>query len=617
MTMVRTVNGSLVVAAHAGDAKTLLAFDIKDPADREKLAGFTIQVKAPDKPPYYLWNKLQFEHPEVHAQVATEPPFSTVNAPLHRFRWVHVPGSDHQGRAPAFGPYAYTVTPRYFDDQRRLKPLDPGRSAGVVIALGRFRKGPVQLGFARGYCQSQAYVSHFGHALVLAPKDAPLVFDTRQLAGTDPKGKPFTYLDAYTWSGYTAREQIAKVLDFVHDDPQRRLDVFAYDLNEPDIIRALLDLGQEQRVRVILDNATLHKSTAKKTSPEDGFEALFKGVAGEDAIQRGKFGRYAHDKVFIVYADRERKQPILTVSGSTNFSITGLYVNANHVLVFDDPVIAGVYAAVFGKAWQTREASAVFAKSPLATATHRFTPAGVGPIDIDFSPHLEADKDKVLGRIVRRIQQEGDLASGGSVLFAVMALENPVAAGKTPPPNRVYETLKGLHASQTLFSYGISDSPGETELYGPDSTGGVLVSGKPGQPVLPRPFEQVPSIGRGHEIHHKFVVCGFGRPDAVVYCGSSNLAEGGEQANGDNLVAVHDTDVATAFAIEALLLVDHYNFLDRLSSKTSDGNTLQAAGDNRHAAKAAAWFLGTTAAWTTPYFVDGSTRARDRELFSA
>ena len=65
-------------------------------------------------------------------------------------------------------------------------------------------------------------------------------------------------------------------------------------------------------------------------------------------------------------------------------------------------------------------------------------------------------------------------------------------------------------------------------LYGVGEQGGVLVSGKPGATLLPPPFNQVPAID-GHEIHHKFVVCGFNADDPVVYCGSSNLAEGGEQ----------------------------------------------------------------------------------------
>ncbi|MGC7403165.1 phospholipase D-like domain-containing protein [Pandoraea pneumonica] len=617
MIKVREVNGSLVACAYQGDAKTLLAFNITAPQDRERLAGFTIQVKPDGRAAYFLWNKLQFAHPAQHAQDAAEPAYSTVNAPLHRFRWVHVPGSDHQGLTPPFGRYAYTATPRYFDDQRRLMPLDPARGATVEIELKPFQQGPVRLGFTRGYAQSQAYVNHFGHDLVLKPPSAPLVFDTHQIAGQNAQGNNFTYLDVYSWAGASTRERIVDVLNLVHDGPNRQLDVFAYDLNEPDIITALLSLGQEKRVRVILDNASLHKSTAEKPSTEDEFEARFVAVAGQDAMLRGKFGRYAHDKVFVVYADKARQQPELVLTGSTNLSITGLYVNANHVLVFDDPAIAGVYASAFQAAWTTKVQRAAFAESALATTTHSFTPANTGAVDIDFSPHLPADKDKVLGRIVARIEQESQIAENGSVLFAVMTMDGATAKGQPAKPNMVYDSLKSLHESETIFSYGISDSPGQVWLYGADTRGGVLVSGKPGQPLLPPPFEQVPSIGSGHEIHHKFVVCGFGRPDAVVFCGSSNLAEGGELENGDNLLGIHDPAIATAFAIETLLLVDHYNFLNRLSTKTTDSHTLRSAADNRTAAKAAEWFLGTTDQWARPYFVEGSTRSRDRQLFTA
>jgi hypothetical protein len=38
------------------------------------------------------------------------------------------------------------------------------------------------------------------------------------------------------------------------------------------------------------------------------------------------------------------------------------------------------------------------------------------------------------------------------------------------------------------------------------------------------------------------------------------LAEGGEQSNGDNLLAIHDARVAEVFAVEAIRLVDHYQF---------------------------------------------------------
>jgi hypothetical protein len=41
-------------------------------------------------------------------------------------------------------------------------------------------------------------------------------------------------------------------------------------------------------------------------------------------------------------------------------------------------------------------------------------------------------------------------------------------------------------------------------------------------------------------------------PNPVVFCGSSNLSSGGESCNGDNLLAIYDRDIATAYAVEAI-----------------------------------------------------------------
>ena len=188
-------------------------------------------------------------------------------------------------------------------------------------------------------------------------------------------------------------------------------------------------------------------------------------------------------------------------------------------------------------------------------------------MDITFSPHTDSDVNKVLGGVSDRIKQETHSAKG-NVIFAVMQL-----ARSSGP---VCETLGALHATQTVYSYGISDAPKGIFLYAPGQATGVQVTGKPGQVTLPAPFDQVPSLP-GHEIHDKFVVCGLNGNDPVVYCGSSNLASGGEAENGDNLLAIHDADVATAFAIEALGLVDHYNFLDRMANPKKTAPKKKAA----------------------------------------
>jgi hypothetical protein len=119
MSMVQAKNDHIVVTAYPGDAKTLLAFDVTADSARTGLAGFTIQVHPPSTDPYYLGNNLRLAASPAHAQVAGESPNSSVNAPIQKFRWVHVPGMVHQGGTPAFGTYTYVVTPRYFSTAGR------------------------------------------------------------------------------------------------------------------------------------------------------------------------------------------------------------------------------------------------------------------------------------------------------------------------------------------------------------------------------------------------------------------------------------------------------------------------------------------------------------------
>jgi len=643
MADVSNSNGTLSVRAYVGDAKTLLAFNFANKNAIVNLAGFTIQVKAGGNQPFYILNNLQFERPADHAQDPTLPANSSFNAPIHKFRWVHVPGSAHQGTRPFFGQYVYTVTPRYFDDKQSLLPFDKTKSVAVTVSVGPFVKNSLSLAFTRGFTQSQAFVRHFGKNALIRPKGDELLFDTSQESGVNAAGVHYTFKDEYDWLGSTARTKIFKILQDVVANKSLFLDMFAYDLNEPDLLPLLLTLAKEGRIRLILDNASLHhagsaqkaaapKAGAKpkktKVPAEDQFEALFTGQAtGAAAIKRGKFDRFSHDKIFIVKTGKTPDTAVRVLTGSTNFSITGLYVNANHVIAFEDAQVAIEYAKVFDEAWNDDVNAKTFRGTAFSSGTFSTSSPRLPKIEITFSPHTNPDAAKVLNAIAARIQQEGAQQSGGrgSVLFAVMELDQ----GTSP----VYQALNDVHKNTDIFSYGISDNPSGIFLYRPDSTQGVLVTGKPVNTVLPPPFNQVPNIQFGHQVHHKFVVCGFGGPNAVVYCGSSNLALGGEQQNGDNLLAIHDGDVAAVFAIEAVALVDHFDFLDAMAkgkansatpSKTSTakkpptGTAKNAAppASKQQAALDAGMFLSTTDAWAARYFNPNDLRSLDRQLFA-
>ena len=110
-----------------------------------------------------------------------------------------------------------------------------------------------------------------------------------------------------------------------------------------------------------------------------------------------------------------------------------------------------------------------------------------------------------------------------------------------------------------MFSYGMTQSVKGFTVYKPGQPG-VLVPFAALIKNVPPPFNQEFAGGPGQVIHDKFIVIDFNDKNPVVFTGSSNLAEGGEQSSGDNLLAIHDARVAEVFAVEAIRLVDHYQF---------------------------------------------------------
>ncbi len=583
----QNVKNGFSVRLYQGDAKTLLAFNL--PKNKiTRLAGFTIQCTPEGKPSFYLFNALQLASAEGHAQNSAEPAKSSINTPFQLFRWVHVPGSFHQADQVFFGKYTYTVTPRYFDNKNRLTTIDLSLSVAADIIVAPFVKGSIELAFTRGFVQSQAFVHHFGQKAIFRPRVRTLTFDTSQVAGKDSNGNSYKFSDEYVWSGYTAREKIFTLIDDVLNDKSLSLDVLAYDFNEPDIINAFLKLADQGRIRMILDNATLHHNSAG-TKPEDQFEAAFKKKAKRPAeIIRGKFARFQHNKVLIV---KKGKQATKVLSGSTNFSITGIYVNSNHVVIFNDASIAASYGTAFDEAWNDGVNEKAFVGAPISEKRFPFNGKGLPKMSITFSPHANTFALSTLTNIASRVTSETS-----SVLFAIMDTD-PTVKGPVIP------AILNLHRQQNIFSYGISDSSGTISLYKPNTKNGIQVTGKPGTTQLPPPFDKEVTVGIGHQVHHKFIVCGFNTSNAVVWFGSSNLAEGGEEQNGDNLIEIHDQDIATVFAIEALALVDHFLFRDTFTSKGQNPKKkplILQADDN----------------WTAKFFNSNDLHSEERLLFA-
>lgn len=544
----------LTVKVYRGDGSAMLAFNV-DKNRTKNLAGFAVKRTAPDGKSIYLPNRLGFSSCVTSETKVEEMEGHPSNeAPFQKFRWIDVPEEMQPGD------FSYEVTAIYFDKGDKLTA---GPTVQVSLEIEPKKLGAMEYGYTRGYLASQAYTDLFNNKPI-RPATKTLDYDT------DP------YCKQYEWLGYHARKM---VFDFINEcltDKTLSLDLFAYDLDEPDFVRDLQKLGI--RLRAYLDNAPLH---TKKGALEIEAHSLLVKSAGAERVKQGHFQRFAHNKVMIQMRDGKA---VKVLTGSANFSVRGLYVQANNILVFDDPTIAALYEAAFEEAFTS---APKFASSDIARGWNDVNVAGLPKLSFCFSPHKTGSVS--LDKVADAIQK-----ATSSVLFAVMALSGG---------GGVMDDLKTLPGKK-IFSYGMTQTSGGIKIYKPGQSDGIIVPFSYLKGKVPPPFQDEYSGGAGIVIHDKFVVVDFNGDDPVVFTGSSNLAAGGEKQNGDNLIAIYDREVAAAYAIEAIRLVDHYHFRAMMKTATSS-NPLCLAGND------------AKVKWWQPAYDPKNILAKERVLFSS
>lgn len=593
-------NDQIAVKAYAGDAMTLLAFDLLKTEARRDFVGFSIEFKNQTMADFKaLNNRLSFEVPDPNLSQAERRKlkFKSTEAPFQKFRWIHVLNNLPTGQAaPFFGTYQYRITPRWFKNGT-LAPANPLDSVTIDILVQPFAKAGIAVSFTRGFLVSQAYTARFGPNGNVRPKAANLIFDpqttTNDAFGNPGKPEvvegiaPYTYEDQYAWMGFNARKTIMQFIDEVLVDKTKKLDVLAYDFSEPDIASKLLELSKKGRIRMFLDDhdkANAANPGNKKSDPifKQQFADQFDSSTGS-SLTRHHFGRLGHSKILMQRDSNNKVIKVLT--GSTNFTVNGIYINANHILVFTHPEALDLYGQMFEETIASG-AKSKFKNGPLAQSILPINQQ----VSVGFSPHKTEIATQVLNVVNERIK-----TAQQSVFFAVMELKST---------GSVTQSLREVHQRDDIFTLGITDLKSEkgdikVRLYEPKSKKGVLVNGKKSPKILPPPFTNEVSLGLGHQVHHKFVVVDFNSPNAAVFCGSSNLAQGGEESNGDNLLMIQDPDVAAVFAIEAIRLIDHYQFRNRVDA-TSKGLALKKDGK-----------------WCERYFDPTDLYHSDRTLFIA
>jgi hypothetical protein len=207
-----------------------------------------------------------------------------------------------------------------------------------------------------------------------------------------------------------------------------------------------------------------------------------------------------------------------------------------------------------------------------------------------LSPHKNWEVS--LGAMRDRIRK-----ATSSVLFAVMEPK-----GKGP----VLTSLREMAAEPTIFSYGTVETDKGLAVQSPDGQMGDITRYAALTKNVPEPFTKEFDGGGGKHIHDKFVIVDFNTDSPVVFSGSSNLASGGEQQNGDSLAMIEDGAIANMFAIEAVATFDHYHFRRKQRDATK-------------AKPLSLWYPGKEGQpvpWWKSYYDEKKIQMRDRILFA-
>jgi len=512
-------------------------------------------------------------------------PRDTEEWPIQKFFWRDLTGTWGQT-------YGYEIVPR-IGKPGELKSAEDRVLKTDEVTLTPVCSANVSAYFNRGILSTQA----LAHALPKNDKGEPdgaaLVERIKQ--ADDPIRKSLV--------GQIV-QGLALLLRAAVRDDSKTLGAL-YELNDPELVQLLLD---REHVRLVLSNAGDEDSTNRKAREE----LHHAKVDLTDRMMSS--GHIGHNKFLVKEAPDGTPTTILT--GSTNWTYTGLCAQANNALVVTD----GQLAAVYHEYWNDlRKESQV---TPPAHATqedefrarnnqvHSFDVDGAS-VDLWFSPNTErhtkpdeppepptpSDMAEVFGLIEEAEQ---------GVLFLLFQ------PGK---PNILNAVRKAHEAKPELFVRGAATDPKEIKKYEAwlyhrnAHAAEVAAAAVPDDPIGSMQKELLKTPGAHAIIHDKIVVIDPRSPDCVVITGSHNLGFRASYANDENFVIVKGhRPLAEAYATHVMDIYDHYRWRWQASKRRHR----KGDGDSSHDAEDGSG-LGTTDKWQDNYF--GSAEAERERTF--
>ena len=321
-----------------------------------------------------------------------------------------------------------------------------------------------------------------------------------------------------------------------------------YELNDPDLFEALTQFGK--RAHLVLANGAFNKD---KPDENKKARAALKKLKTIEVINRMvTSGHFAHNK-FVAICDKQGVAHTV-ITGSTNWTVTGLCTQANNGLIIADPKVADAYR----KQWDLLKAAKNDFPASLkkANSQKKTFPVDDADVTVWFTP-TQKREDMVDARRVINGAQEGILflffnpgheqekEADWTLLQSVLNRHNPNAGDlfNTDLYIRgvVNQTIAGLTEGTGTAPKGKKAPKSPVKLF----TGGAEPPERMSKDVLvPAAIkakfghwvEELLSVGV--MVHSKVVVIDPFGEHPVLITGSHNLGVKASRANDDNMVIV-------------------------------------------------------------------------------
>lgn len=561
----------LMVKAYAGATGVLLAFNFEKDADRRGLLGFAIQRVGPGNATCYLDTMLPF--PGQSHQAGTPIPSNI--SPVQKFRW-----SDYTTTQETT--YTYIVqamygTPAALEPKITAKVSVTTESTKAASVIGSPQNLAVV--FNRAVASSQAFSREF---------PATTAKLNEALAKPAPKSGAKRTDGILTqaemdWLSHGLKESIVNFINLATDHTYA-LDIAIYQYELPDIFQAVNAAKQKGvNVRLIYHAKKGDPQTAKN-------EASAKALPAADKYGRVTSAIFHHKFIILSRVQASSKMAQAVLCGSTNFTLNGVYAQANNVAITSDPTIMGKYQAQFDFLFKQPS------HDPAATSVQDSEQNILDPAlawQVGFSPRAGKVDLTFFASLIQSSTQD--------VLFATAFGIDPI----------VLNALVG-QPHDSILRYGVQDKPTK-QVTGThaDRTANFTAAS-----TLPIGLDgwldehRMPGQKGSILIHDKIIVVDFTSDSPIVIDGSHNYSGAASKSNDENyLIIRNNTAFADRFGIEVLRLYDHYRF----RYVTKEGTTVK---EKAKALTQAPIYLDDTDKWTDDYYDPTQLKFADRLVFS-